>query len=46
MIFIVVRHRVRDELADDFLRLVGDFTAATRAEPGTIGALKSRRDRR
>lgn len=36
MIFIVVRHRVRDEHAGDFPQLVGDFTAATRAEPGVI----------
>jgi quinol monooxygenase YgiN len=36
MIFIVVRHRVRHEHADDFPRLVEDFTAATRAEPGII----------
>jgi quinol monooxygenase YgiN len=36
MIFILVRHRVRRELADDFPRLVADFTAATRAEPGSI----------
>jgi quinol monooxygenase YgiN len=33
---IVVRHRVREEHATDFPRLVRDFTAATRAEPGTI----------
>jgi quinol monooxygenase YgiN len=36
MIFIVVRHRVRLEHADDFPRLVESFTAASRAEPGTI----------
>jgi quinol monooxygenase YgiN len=36
VILIVVRHRVRDEYATDFPRLVSDFTAATRAEPGTI----------
>jgi len=36
MIFIVVRHRVRQEHANDFPRLVEEFTAATRAEPGTI----------
>jgi quinol monooxygenase YgiN len=36
MIFIVVRHRLRDEYANDFPRLVGDFTTATRAEPGVI----------
>ena len=36
MIFIVVRHRVRHEHANDFPRLVAEFTAATRAEPGTI----------
>jgi quinol monooxygenase YgiN len=36
MIFIVVRHRIRHEHANDFPRLVGDFTAATRAEPGNI----------
>ncbi len=36
MIFIVVRHRVRHEHANDFPRLVEDFTVATRAEPGTI----------
>jgi quinol monooxygenase YgiN len=36
MILIVTRHRVRPECADDFPRLVGEFTAASRAEPGTI----------
>jgi quinol monooxygenase YgiN len=36
MIFIVVRHPIRPEYAEDFPGLVGDFTAASRAEPGTI----------
>jgi len=36
MILIVVRHRIRPEHADDFPRMVEDFTAATRAEPGNI----------
>jgi quinol monooxygenase YgiN len=36
MILIVVRHPIRPEYAEEFPRLVEDFTAATRAEPGTI----------
>jgi len=36
MILIVARHLVRPEYADDFRSLVAEFTAATRAEPGTI----------
>jgi len=36
MIFIVVKHPVRPEYADDWLALVQDFTVATRAEPGNI----------
>ena len=36
MILIVARHQVRPECAGDFPRLVAEFTAATRAEPGTI----------
>ncbi len=36
MIFIVVKHPVRPELADDWPSLVDEFTAATRAEPGNI----------
>jgi quinol monooxygenase YgiN len=36
MILIVVRHLIRPQYADDFPRLVGEFTAATRSEPGTI----------
>jgi len=36
MIFIVVRHLVRPEYAEEFPRLVEDFTAASRAEPGII----------
>ena len=36
MIFIVVRHRIRPEYAEEFPRLVEDFTAASRAEPGII----------
>jgi quinol monooxygenase YgiN len=36
MIFIVVRHPIRPEYAEEFPRLVEDFTAASRAEPGTI----------
>ena len=36
MIFIVVRHPIRPEHAEQFPRLVEDFTAASRAEPGVI----------
>ena len=36
MILIVVRHPIRAEYAEEFPRLVEDFTAASRAEPGTI----------
>ncbi len=36
MIFIVVKHPVRPEYADDWVSLVEEFTAATRAEPGNI----------
>jgi quinol monooxygenase YgiN len=36
MIFIVVRHPVRPEYAEEFPRLVEEFTAASRAEAGTI----------
>lgn len=36
MILIVVRHLIRPEYADGFPRLLGEFTAASRAEPGTI----------
>jgi len=36
MIFIVVKHPVRPELADGWLDLVEEFTTATRAEPGNI----------
>lgn len=36
MILIVVRHLVRPEHAEAFPRLVEDFTAASRAEPGVI----------
>jgi quinol monooxygenase YgiN len=36
MILVVVRHLIRPEYADDFPRMLGEFTAATRAEPGTI----------
>src|SRR5579862_2964907 len=36
MILIVVRHLIRPEFAEEFPRLVEDFTAASRAEPGTI----------
>jgi quinol monooxygenase YgiN len=36
MIFIVVKFPVRPERAEDWLSLVADFTAATRAEPGNI----------
>lgn len=37
MILIVVRHLIRPELAGDFPLMIGEFTAASRAEPGTIG---------
>ena len=36
MILIVVKQPVRAKYADDFPSLVGDFTAASRAEPGCI----------
>jgi quinol monooxygenase YgiN len=36
MILIVVRHLIRPEYADDFPRMIGEFTAASQAEPGTI----------
>ena len=36
MIFIVVRFPVRPERSEEWLSLVADFTAATRAEPGCL----------
>ncbi len=36
MIFIAVKFPVRPERSDDWLSLVKDFTAATRAEPGNV----------
>ena len=36
MILIVVKQPVRAKYADDFPSLVGDFTAASRTEPGCI----------
>jgi quinol monooxygenase YgiN len=36
VILIVVRHLIRPKYADEFPRMVFEFTAATRAEPGTI----------
>jgi len=36
MILIVVRHVIKARYADDFPRMVAEFTAATRAEPGNI----------
>ncbi len=36
MIFIVTKNRVRRRYADDWVSLVGDFTTATRAEPGNL----------
>jgi len=36
VIFIVVKQKVRAKYADDWVDLVADFTAATRAEPGNI----------
>lgn len=36
MIFIVVKFSVRHERSEEWLSLVADFTAATRAEPGNI----------
>jgi quinol monooxygenase YgiN len=36
MIFIVTKNRVRRKYADDWVSLVGEFTTATRAEPGNI----------
>lgn len=36
MIFIVVKFPVRPDRSEEWLSLVADFTAATRAEPGNI----------
>lgn len=36
MIFIVAKMPVRPDCSDEFLTLVADFTAATRAEPGNV----------
>ena len=36
MIFIVVKFTIREELSDEWLTRVDDFTKATRAEPGNI----------
>lgn len=36
MIFITVKFTIRPERAEEWLDLVADFTAATRAEPGNI----------
>ena len=36
MIFIVVKWPIRPERSDEWLSLVADFTAATRAEPGNL----------
>jgi quinol monooxygenase YgiN len=36
MIFIAVRFTVLPERSEDWLSLVADFTAATRAEPGNL----------
>ncbi|MDQ6851954.1 MAG: antibiotic biosynthesis monooxygenase [Actinomycetota bacterium] len=36
MIFIVVKWTIRPERSDEWLTLVSDFTAATRAEPGNL----------
>jgi quinol monooxygenase YgiN len=36
MIFITAKFRVRPEYADDWPRITGDFTRATRAEPGCL----------
>ncbi|MEH6375360.1 putative quinol monooxygenase [Streptomyces sp. KLMMK] len=36
MIFIVVKMTVRPEYTDKWLELVGDFTRATRDEPGNL----------
>lgn len=37
MLFIVIRHPIRPQYAEEFPRLVEGFTAASCAEPGTIG---------
>lgn len=36
MIFIAVKWPVRPEHSDDWLSVVGDFTAGTRSEPGNL----------
>src|SRR5262245_42378474 len=36
MIFIVVKFQVRPESADTWMDVVGEFTQATRAEPGCL----------
>ena len=36
MILVVVKNPIRPKYADDFPKLIEEFTAATRAEPGNI----------
>lgn len=36
MILVVVKFHVRPDQSDEWLSLVGDFTSATRAEPGNL----------
>lgn len=36
MIFIVVKFKVREELQNDWLDITGEFTRATRSEPGNL----------
>ncbi len=36
MIFITVKFQVKPEYADRWIELTGDFTTATRAEPGNL----------
>src|ERR1700737_6968 len=36
MIFIVVKFTVRPEYSEEWIGLVGEFTRATRAEPGNL----------
>ena len=36
MILVVVKNPIRPKYADDFPKLIAEFTEATRAEPGNI----------
>lgn len=36
MIFIVVKFKIREEFQNDWLDITGEFTKATRSEPGNL----------